>query len=377
MIYKTLGKTGIQVSALGFGAMRLPMIERGNGKIVDEDKAIPLIHRALDLGINYVDTAPGYCDRQSEAVVGKAIKGRRDSIYLSTKNPIEDASGDNWRRRLENSLTQLDTDYIDFYHMWGINLHTFENKVDVPGGPMEAAWRAKDEGLIRHISFSFHDEPGNIFKIIDSGYFETVLLQYNLLDQSLTAGMEHAYNKGMGVVVMGPVGGGRLGAPSEAIRSMLGHVRSTAEMALRFVIANPYATVALSGMSDLTMLEENAAVASIPGGLTEEERIRVADMLEENKRLADLYCTGCNYCMPCPVDVNIPRVFQLMNYSRVYGLHDYAKQEYRKLADGDIKNGRNADVCVECGSCEEKCPQDIHIIHQLRETSAALGVAAG
>jgi predicted aldo/keto reductase-like oxidoreductase len=377
MIYKTFGRTGLQVSALGFGAMRLPMIEKNGKKFVDEDRAIPLIQRALDLGVNYVDTAPYYCDSQSEAVVGKAIKGRRDSLYLSTKNPIEDASGANWRTRLENSLKKMDVDSIDFYHMWGINLNTFETKVDVPGGPMEAALRAKEEGLIKHISFSFHDDAANMFKIIDSGYFETVLCQYNLLDQSNAAGIEHAHRKGMGVVIMGPVGGGRLGAPSDAIRGMLqGKVKSTAEMALRFVLANPAVTIALSGMSTIEMVEENAAVASIPGPLTEEELALVAEMLEENKRLADLYCTGCNYCMPCPMGVNIPRIFQLMNYSRVYGLHDYAKQEYAALSTGDGKNGKNVDACVECGTCEEKCPQDIKIIRQLRECAEALETKA-
>lgn len=373
MIYKPFGKTGIQVSSLGFGAMRLPMREINGKKVVDEDKAIPLIQRAMELGVNYIDTAPYYCESQSEIAVGKAIKGWRDKVYISTKNPIEDDSAENWRKRLEKSLRQMDVDSIDFYHMWGIKLNTFETKIDIPGGPMEEALKAKEEGLIKHISFSFHDDPKNMLKIIDSGYFETVLCQYNLLDQSNAEGIEYANQKGMGVVIMGPVGGGRLGTPSEAIQSMLkGKVRSTPEMALRFVMANPYVSIALSGMSTIEMVEENAAVASIPGPLNEEELAMVADMLEENKRLADLYCTGCNYCMPCPMGVNIPRIFQLMNYNRVYGLKDYAKQEYAKLMVPGNKSGKDAEACVECCNCEIQCPQDIEIIRQLQETNEAL-----
>jgi len=139
MQYRGLGKTGVKVSALGFGAMRLPQININGNTRVDEEKSIEMIHRAFELGVNYIDTAPGYCNGESEVVVGKALKGWRDKIYLSTKNPIENASGDDWRKRLENSLKKLDTDYIDFYHMWGINWETYETKIDVKGGPLEAA----------------------------------------------------------------------------------------------------------------------------------------------------------------------------------------------------------------------------------------------
>ncbi|MDP4088687.1 MAG: aldo/keto reductase [Bacillota bacterium] len=373
MIYKEFGKTGIKVSALGFGAMRLPMIKKDGKDYVDEDKAVQIIHKAFELGVNYIDTAPYYCEHLSEAAVGKALKGWRDKVYVSTKNPIENASGDDWRRRLEKSLKNLDVDHIDFYHMWGINWKAYQDNIDVPNGPMAAAFKAKEEGLIKHISFSFHDAPENMLKIIDTGNFETVLCQYNLLDKSNEEGIAYAHEKGMGVVIMGPVGGGRLGAPSPVIQSMLkGKAKSTAEMALRFVLANPNVTIALSGMSSLQMVEENAAVASIPGTLTEEEIKRVEEMLEENRRLSDLYCTGCNYCMPCPQGLNIPHIFRLMNYNRVYGLKDYASDEYAKLKVEGNNTGKDASFCVECGGCESKCPQHLHIIEQLKQSHSAL-----
>ncbi len=380
MVMRNFGKTGVRVSRLGFGTMRLPMTEQNGRKRVDYDLAVPLLHRAFELGVNYVDTAPFYCESDSEVAVGKALKGFRNQVVLSTKNPIQDDSYDHWMKRLESSLQKLDTDFIDFYHMWGIDLKTFREKIDIPSGPIHAALKAKEQGMIRHLSFSFHDDPENMLPIIDSGYFESVLTQYNLLDRANEAGMAHARAKGLGVVIMGPVGGGRLGAPSEIIRKMLKKdVRSTAEMALRFVLANPSVDIALSGMQNIAMLEENAHVASDDRAMTPEELDQVLAMMEENKKLADLYCTGCNYCMPCPQGINIPYVFKLMNYHRVYGLTDLAKAEYARLRvdtserrPWEKENGVDAAKCVACGACQEKCPQRIEIIRQLADTASAL-----
>ncbi|MDR0306897.1 MAG: aldo/keto reductase [Chitinispirillales bacterium] len=381
MVYKTFGKTGLKLSVLGFGAMRLPMTEKDGKPIVDYEKAVPLMRRAFELGVNYIDTAPYYCESDSEVAVGKALKGWRDKVYLSTKNPIEDASGANFRKRLENSLKKLDTDYIDFYHMWGINLESFRSSIDVKNGPVEAARKAIDEGLIKHLSFSFHDKPENMIPIIDSGYFSSVLCQYNLLDRSNEENMAYANEKGLGVVVMGPVGGGSLGAPSEVIRNMIKkEVKSTAEMALRFVLSNSHTNMALSGMEDLRMLEENVKVAAVEGVLTSDEYGQVNAILAEKKRLSELYCTGCRYCMPCPAGLNIPHIFKLMNNHKVYELTAHSKREYKALFTPVEErhvwakpNGVSADKCVECGQCEEKCPQKLSIMKQLKETHTVLG----
>lgn len=374
MQYRPFGNTGFSISALGFGAMRLPTLKSGDKQVFDTEESIRIIHRAFEKGVNYIDTAPYYCDGESEVIVGKALKGWRDKVAVSTKNPVENASGSDWRARLESSLRKLDVDWIDFYHMWGINLESYRNEIDVPDGPMEAARKAKEEGLIRHISFSFHDKAENLIPLIDSGNFESVLLQYNLLDRSNEAGIRHAQAKGLGVVVMGPVGGGRLGLPSAAIQGLLpGKVSSSAQLALRFVLGNPGVGCALSGMGSGQMVEENCAVASNEAPLSAEELDQVNKSMEENKRMSDLYCTGCNYCMPCPYDVNIPLNFQLMNYHRVYGLTGYAKDQYRQIGTVDWMKGKNAAACVACGLCEEKCPQKIEIRKQLRETAAVLG----
>jgi predicted aldo/keto reductase-like oxidoreductase len=228
--------------------------------------------------------------------------------------------------------------------------------------------------LIRHISFSTHENSDNIKYIIDTaGIFASVLCQYNLLNQASEEALAHAHEKGLGTVIMGPVGGGRLGVPSKAIQSLVpGGVKTTAEIALRFVLTNPNVSCALSGMSSIQMLDENVETASNPNLLSQEEIKLINEAMEENRRLSELYCTGCNYCMPCPAEVNIPLNFSLMNYHRVYNLTDYAKDEYSKIGTVDWMPGKPAHECLECGACEPKCPQKIEIRRQLKETATAL-----
>ncbi len=375
MQYVPFGKTGIMVSRLGFGCMRLPYDEKDGVKVFNTEKGVEMLHRAMELGVNYFDTAPYYCDKQSEIIVGKALKGRRDKVYLSTKNPIENDSGDDFEKRLETSLTKLDTDYIDFYHFWGIDLETYDTKIVAKDGPLARALKLKEQGLIRHISFSFHDDAENLVKILQrgEGIFSSVLCQYNLLDRSNEEGMALANEQGLGVVVMGPVGGGRLGAPSQVIRDLLpGKVESSAEVAMRFVFNNPNVHIALSGMENIAMLEENSRLASNIQPLSQEEQSRVESMMAENKRLSELYCTGCNYCMPCPAGINIPEVFKIMNYHRVYKITDYAKDQYAMIGKVDWMKYENASACVDCGACEDKCPQHLKIRDQLRQTHEAL-----
>lgn len=374
MQYTEFGKTGIKVSRLGFGCMRLPYTETEGKKVFDEEESIRMMHRAMELGVNYFDTAPGYCDTISEIIVGKALKGHRDQVYLSTKYPTEVGTGDDYEKKLETSLKKLDTDYIDFYHFWGISLDKWEKKLDTPDGPLARALKLRDQGVIRHISFSFHDKPENVMEIIrrGQGQLASVLCQYNLLDRANEEAIAYAHEQGLGVTIMGPVGGGRLGAPSQVIQDLLpGKVQSSAEMALRFVMNNQNVNIALSGMSSMEMVEENARVASDMSALSAEEKVRVDAMMEENRRLAELYCTGCNYCMPCPKGLNIPEIFKMMNYHRVYGLTEYAKKTYAAIGSGNLKF-QNAAACVGCGQCEKKCPQHLRIREQLRATHETL-----
>jgi predicted aldo/keto reductase-like oxidoreductase len=322
-----------------------------------------------------VDTAEAYSLNKSEVAVGKAIKGQRDKVYVSTKVSRVCESGDEWRVHFDGCLQRLDTDYVDFYHHHNLQWKNYQKQLG-PDGLMARCRQAAQEGLIRHVCFSSHDKSENIVKLIDTGAFDGMLVQYNLLDRKNAEVIAYAHEKGMGVAVMGPVGGGRLAAPSARIRDMVGGARSTPEVALRFVLSNPSVTLALSGMTTMEMVRENVATASQEGPLSAKEEQNIQAALEETGRLIDLYCTGCGYCMPCPNNVDIPGNFEAMNYYRVWGLEEHARELYGHLGK---KRRRGAEVqtwaeaCTECGECEPKCPQHIEIRKQLKETAAVLG----
>lgn len=369
MQYRVLGRTGLKVSALGFGTMRFKMVD-GH---VDQDLAVEVLHRAMDLGVNYFDSAVGYCNSESEMTLGKALKGRREGKVISTKYPPwgRSLTADDCRQIVEQSLSRLDIDCIDIYHMHGMDWETFQ-KVNAKGAAMQAARKAKEEGLVKHLAFSFHDDPQRMIDIVEAAPdLDVVTCQYNLLDRRNEKSMEVVHDLGLGVVVMGPLAGGRLGFPSERLQGVLpGKSMSSPELALRFVLSNPNVSVALSGMNTVEMVEENVATAGVETPLTEDEMRRIAAMIEENRRLAELYCTGCEYCLPCPNKVAIPEIFRLMNLHRVWGLTDAARERYAELGSADPPG--DASACVECGQCEEKCPQKIPIIEQLKESHRAL-----
>ncbi|WP_010243174.1 aldo/keto reductase [Acetivibrio cellulolyticus] len=373
MKYRKFGNTGIEISRLGFGCMRLPTIKLNDVEVVDEDKTIKMIHRAYELGVNYYDTAYFYHDGQSEIVLGKALKGIRDKVYVSTKSPghLIKKHGD-YRKILEEQLKKLDIDYIDVYHFHGIGYDGFLS-INEKTKWLDEAYKAKEEGLIKHISFSFHDAPENLKRLVDLGIFESVLCQYNAIDRSNEDAIAYAKSKGLGVVIMGPVGGGRVsGLPKEVAAKLGINVKSSAEMALRFVFSNPDVDCALSGMGSMEMVEENSVTASNIEPLSENEVIAINKMMEENRKLADLYCTGCSYCMPCPAGVNIPKIFEMMNYHKVYGIDEYSKNGYAEIGTNEWVPGKRADACVECGVCETKCPQKLKIREQLKECHKVL-----
>ena len=385
MKYTKFGDTGAIVSKLGFGCMRLPTVLINGNSVVDEDAAISMLRKGYELGINYFDTAYVYHDGMSEVILGKALSGIRDKVYVSSKSPGSHIKNkDDYRRILEEQLKRLDISYIDFYHFHGINYEEF-TETDEKYGWYNAALSAKEEGLIKHISFSFHtgipfntrtkddEESDHMIKLIDTGNFETLLCQYNVLDQKNKRGMEYAKKKGMGVVVMGPLGGGRIsGIPKDMVEKYNLKVSASAELGLRFVASNPNVDILLSGMSNETQVCENVEYVSGITPLSEEETEGIKTMMDETKKLSDLYCTGCNYCMPCPNDVAIPTIFQQTNYYKIYGIKDYAKQSYKEIGSFAWSRGKRADACTECGLCETKCPQHLKIRDQLKESHRLL-----
>ena len=370
MNYRDFGKTGEKISALGFGCMRFPEYKEGEKNFVDQDKVDEMIAYAYENGVNYFDTAPYYCNQNSEAALGHAVKGFRDKILISTKCPINAGMGaDGYRKFLEQSLTRLGTDHIDFYHFWGINRGAF-NDIILPEGLLEAAAKAKEEGLIRHISFSFHDHPSAIQHIVDTAEargipMESLLCQYNLLDRSNEEMIKYVNEKGLGTVAMGPVGGGRLAAPTELYTKLTGKPSiATYELAFKFCLGNPNLNCALSGMQNLDMVKKNIKVASDDTAFSAEEWEQLGVAMESIKKFSELYCTGCKYCQPCPCEINIPRIFEIYTYYNVYGLKDHAKNMMR-----DYKNrgGKTFADCIGCGACEDKCPQHLAIRENLEK----------
>ena len=376
MNYREFGKTGEKISALGFGCMRFPEYREGEQSFVDQDKVDEMITYAYENGVNYFDTAPGYCNRHSEAALGKAVKSFRDKILISTKCPIDAGMGrEGYRRNLESSLKQLDTDHVDFYHFWGINRGSFDNVI-LKEGLLEEAAKAKEEGLIRHISFSFHDHPSAIKHIVDTAEergikLETMLCQYNLLDRSNEEMMKYVNEeKGLGTVAMGPVGGGRLAAPSELYSKLTGKSSiATYELAFKFCLGNPNLCCALSGMQTLDMVQKNIKVASDNTAFSAEEWQQLGNSMEQLKKFSELYCTGCKYCQPCTVGIDIPRIFEMYTYYNVYDLKDHAKNMMR---DYIHHGGKTFDDCIGCGACESKCPQHLSIIENLEKVCKLL-----
>lgn len=275
---------------------------------------------------------------------------------------------DDFERFLNIQLKKLDMETIDFYYFHSLNQKFFYEKI------LKINLIEKAEGKIRHIAFSFYDKPEILKTITDSGCFESMLVQYNMLVRSNDAMIQYAAEKGMAVAIMGPVGGGRLGESSPATKKLLPKQKlASAGITLKFVFTNPYIDCALSGMNSIQMVKQNIITAGENSQLKEQEIDRINVLVQENQALADLYCTGCNYCMPCPQQVNIPLNFRLINYCRFYHIIEYAKKEFTMIEKVPWLPGKTADHCIACGECEPKCPQHIPIISQFEEVVRVLG----
>ena len=389
MIYRDFGKTGKKISVLGFGCMRLPELkiaemseeekqareglswyesQRDDTWIVDDEKAIPMLKAGYDAGINYFDTAMFYSHFKSQITLGKAVKLMdREKVMISTKlNFAEVKTTSDFMRQLEHQLKLMDLDYIDFYHFHGINKNTYDNEITSLGLKKEAQ-RALDEGLIKHLSMSFHGKTEDIPYMVENiEMLSSVLLQYNLLDRSHEKNIDYLTDKGLGVTIMGPIGGGRLSMPSSLSEKLIGANYSTSELALRFVLANKNVSCVLSGMGDMKMLEENLKVADLQEPMSDEDFRKAALMMDDLKKLSDLYCPACSYCMPCPMDISIPKIFEAYTYHNVYGLTDHAKKMWTDALSAPIAN------CTDCGICKEKCPQSIDIPVKIKDVEALM-----
>ena len=375
MQYRRFGKLDWEVSVLGFGAMRLPLVDKETGK-VDEPEAIRMMRYAVDHGVNYIDTAYPYHAGQSEVIVGNTLKdGYREKVKVATKLPVwlvEDEEG--FDRYLNEQLERLQMEKIDFYLLHGLNSKTWPKVRDL--GVIRWAEGAMADGRFDHLSFSFHDNFETFKQIVDDyDNWTSAQVQYNYMDVGYQAGrrgVEYAASKGLAVVVMEPIRGGQLTKPRGPVAKVwesAAQKRSPAAWALLWVWTQPEVSVVLSGMSTMEQVMENVALADSarPGILSPEELAVVDRAQEAYKGLAPIPCTNCKYCMPCSSGVDISGIFEIYNDTMIYEDPEEARWLYSQL-----KEEQHADQCTKCAECTDACPQGIDIPEWLEKVSAFL-----
>jgi predicted aldo/keto reductase-like oxidoreductase len=379
MLYRKMGKCADEVSILGFGCMRLPLIGEDPTKI-DEQLAIPMLRNAIDAGGNYVDTAYPYHSSsfevpgESEPFVGRALQdGYRDKVKIATKLPpwlIE--SRDDMARILDHQLERLQTDCIDYYLLHALNKNFWA--IMQQHGALEFLDKVKADGKIKHAGFSYHEGPELFRPIVDAYDWDFCQIQYNYLDENTQAGkagLEYAAEKGLGVVVMEPLRGGNLAGKlpeeAEAVFAAAATRRSHAEWALRWIWNDPRVSTVLSGMTDDIQAEENLQIAAAgeANSLSEDELARVDQVKQIYRSKQRVPCTKCGYCMPCPDGVKIPDNLSLYNEYHLFD-SDNSRFLATALYNMTLAPEAKADQCTECGQCLQHCPQQIAIPDELK-----------
>lgn len=376
MQYRTFKNINEKVSLLGMGAMRLPETEDGK---VDIQESIEIIRSAIDAGVTYVDTAYPYHSGRSESIVGKALKdGYREKVLLADKMPIWLARDEEHMKQIfEKQFKRLDVDCIDMYLVHSLNKPNWKRIKKLNLMPFLEEMKA--QGKIKHIGFSFHDSYELFEEILNSYPWEFCQIQLNYMDKNHQAGLKGlklAAEKGLGVIIMEPLKGGRLTASVPPTVQKLWDdfetKRSPAEWAFKWLANKPEVTIMLSGMSSKKQLEENIKIISDENVavLTDAEKELIDKVSDEYNRLIKYSCTGCKYCIPCPQKLDIPSLLKYYNDWIAYGQNPATKMEYTDW----VAKGRHASNCVGCKACEEKCPQNLPIAQALKEAAEAFGI---
>lgn len=361
---------GVEVSRLGFGCMRFPVIDGDNGKI-NKKESEKLLLDAIERGVNYIDTAYPYHEETSEDFVGDFLQKHnlRYKVQLATKLPcwlVE--KEEDFERLLNIQLEKLQTDHIDFYLLHSLDIKRFRKIVDL--GVLDFCKKIKEKGIVKHIGFSFHDEYPVFEEIFNANDWDFCQIQLNYLDIEYQAGMkgyELATKNNVPVIIMEPLKGGRLSNPPEEIREMSKKFEplSYSQVALKFPLSLPNVMTVLSGMNSHRQVEENCEMADKVeyNSLTDEEKEFYKVSRQAYKDRERIGCTACEYCMPCTVEINIPKVFSLWNKAFLYDEEEKSKKDYKEY----LKDEVSPEECIECGKCEDICPQHLEIIKGLKD----------
>ena len=334
MEYRILGKTGLNISRMGFGGIPIQKIDAAGTR--------ELMLKLKDAGVNYIDTARGYT--VSESYLGEALEGIRGSFILATKSMARDKAG--MAKDIETSLNNLRTDYIDLYQVHNPTLAQLE-QVIAPGGALEALKDAKEAGKIGHIGITAH--ALDVFeKALELPWVETIMFPYNIVETQGAELIAKCAEKNIGFIDMKPLAGGAI---------------EDASLALRFICANSNVTVTIPGMADVKEIDQNIAACSDTSPLTEAEKAAMEKVVKE---LGTNFCRRCNYCQPCAAGINISGVFLFEGYLSRYGLADWAKGRYATLP---VK----ASACIGCGACEKRCPYGLPIRQMLKSAAEKFG----
>jgi uncharacterized protein len=377
MQYREWKKTGEKISALGFGAMRLPMTE-GKKPQVDEERAIALIRQGLDLGINYLDTAWAYHDGLSEEICAKVMRdGYREKVNIATKLPTWDVkSSKDMYFYLEEQRKKLEVQQIDYYLIHCITQKNW--KICQDNDYKSFLREAKKQNWIRYYGFSFHDNLDLFKEVVDDFDWDFVQIQLNLLDENFQAGLEgmkYAASKGMDVVIMEPLRGGTLASenPGGELEQILNEApvqRKMAEWSLRYLWNLPEVSTVLSGMSAENQLIKNvnSTRGADPRSLSEDEQETLNKIKGYYLSRIRVDCTLCRYCMPCPEGVNIPENFWAYNHDGLFNDRDKAKFWINNF----LNEEQRPSACTECEECIDKCPQGIAIPTELKKVGELL-----
>ena len=341
-------RSGLKVYPVSIGAMRLP----------DEQLSIPLIRQAIDAGMIYIDTSRGYSD--SETKLAKALKeGYREKVILSTKwcpwnlkvEPDDNTSAECTHKRILESMRRMDVEYLDFYQIWSINSSENYEQATCKGGMLDGIRRAKDEGLIRHIGFTTHDTPDNVHDYIDEAdWCEAILFTHNILNTTYKEIIAETHERGIATMVMNPLAGGFLAEDSpvlqQAVSDALGII-DVVEAAQRYLAGDENIDTILCGISKPSDITSTIINYSKPP-LTRQQRRDLEEAMSKISSEGMGFCSGCQYCMPCPEGINIPGMMRLVYFDRLLQMSDRAGKDYERQVDTDTSPAR----CTKCGQCE-------------------------